>query len=51
MVVMNKKGEVVIAHHGKKELSVKLYKDGIRTRSGLGYKTFYLYNKDILQPL
>ncbi len=47
MVVMNKKGEVVIAHHGKKELSVKLCKDGIRTRSGLGYKTFYLYNKDM----
>ncbi|MBE6873828.1 MAG: hypothetical protein E7493_07965 [Ruminococcus albus] len=47
MVVMNKKGEVVIAHHGKKELSVKFCKDGIRTRSGLGYKSFYLYNKDM----
>ncbi|ADU21650.1 hypothetical protein [Ruminococcus albus] len=47
MVVMNPKGEVVIAHHGKKELRVKFCKDGIRARSELGYKSFYLYNKDM----
>ena len=47
MVVMNPKGEVVIAHHGKKELRVKFCRDGIRARSELGYKSFYLYNKDL----
>lgn len=47
MVVMNPKGEVVIAHHGKKELRVKFCMDGIRARSELGYKSFYLYNKDM----
>ena len=47
MVVMNKKGEVVIAHHGKKELRVKFCRDGITARSELGYKSFYLYNKDM----
>ena len=47
MVVMNPKGEVVIAHRGKKELRVKFCKDGIRARSELGYKSFYLYNKDM----
>ena len=47
MVVMDPKGEVVIAHHGKKELRVKFCKDGIRARSELGYKSFYLYNKDM----
>ena len=47
MVVMNPKDEVVIAHHGKKELRVKFCRDGIRARSELGYKSFYLYNKDL----
>ena len=47
MVVMDPKGEVVIAHHGKKELRVKFCRDGIRARSELGYKSFYLYNKDL----
>ena len=47
MVVMNPKGEVVIAHRGKKELRVKFCRDGIRARSELGYKSFYLYNKDM----
>ena len=45
MVVMDPKGEVVIAYHGKKELRVKFCKDGIRARSELGYKSFYLYNR------
>lgn len=45
MVVMNPKGEVVIAHRGKKELRVKFCKDGIRARSVLGYKSFCLYNR------
>lgn len=47
MVVMDPKGEVVIAHHGKKELRVKFCRDGIRARSELSYKSFNLYNKDL----
>ena len=47
MVVMNKKGEVVIAHKGRIEMRVRYGKEGITARSTLGYKSFYLYNTDM----
>lgn len=47
MVVINKKGEVIIAHNGRKELRLTFGKEGVRARSELGYKAFYLTNKDM----
>jgi hypothetical protein len=47
MVVMNKKGEVIVAHNGRKELRLTFGKEGVRARSELSYKAFYLTNKDM----
>ena len=44
MVVMNKKGEVIVAHNGRKELRLTFGKEGVKARSEHGWKAFYLPN-------
>jgi hypothetical protein len=46
MVVMSSNGEIVIAHHGKKELFVKLCRDGINAYSELGCLTIKICISD-----